>query len=366
VASLALASAMAIMVNSFRASVDQWLTTVLPAEMYLRKKATAQKMPAEIIEAIKKIPGISNVEAVRAIELSLVEQLAPVTLLAKDFDLVDLQKSLPLTGETPSPAFIQKIQASGHIPIFVSEAMQDLYGWSLGQVLSLPSLDARFQIAGIWRDYVRQSGSIVMQRSAYQKLTNDPWIDDALISLSSDPSSDTSKAASMASISEHIRAFFPGEDMMIRSTLEIRTLSLAMFDRSFALTYVLEAVAVLGALFGVASTYSGEALARAREFGMLRHLGITRGQINKIFAIETSIMLLFSVAWALILSLGLAWILIHRINPQSFHWTMDTKIPTGMMLLSGVIVLVLGVVTAWLATRAATSHGPVLAVREDW
>ncbi len=396
VASLALASAMAIMVHSFRASVDQWLETVLPAEMYLRKSNSAQKLSLDALERILKIPGIAKVEAVRAVELSLSEKLAPIVLLAKDFDLTQVQRSLPLTGESAHPAQIQKMQAEGRIPIFVSEAMQDLYGWSMGQVLQLPALQAQstalsagdrktnhtFQVAGIWRDYVRQSGSIVMQRSSYTQLTNDPWIDDILIWLAPDteenrlhqanihgPGASKSaahSASTIAATAQKLRDTFPDEDLMIRSTQEIRTLSLTMFDRSFALTYVLEAVAVLGALFGVASTYSGEALARAREFGMLRHLGVTRAQISKIFAIETSIMLILSVVWGLLLSLGLAWILIHRINPQSFHWTMDTQIPWGVMLLSGLIVLMLGVLTAWFATRSATSEGPVLAVREDW
>lgn len=368
VASLALASAMAIMVNSFRASVDQWLDTVLPAELYLRKANSVEKLDGNVLAKIIKIPGIAKVEAVRALEFILADKLAPITLLAKDFDLSRMQKYLPLTGATPDEAFLQRIQAEGHIPIFASEAMQDLYGWTVGQVvrlpaLSLPGKEPSFQVAGIWRDYVRQSGSIVMQRAAYATLTDDTWVDDVLIWVSPEFESNSGR---LTAISEQLRALFPGEPIMIRSTQEIRALSLAMFDRSFALTYVLEAVAVLGALFGVASTYSGEALARSREFGMLRHLGVTRGQITKLFAIETSIMLLFSVIWALVLSLGLAWILIHRVNPQSFHWTMDTKIPMGAMVLSGLIVLVLGVLTAWLATRSATSQGPVLAVREDW
>jgi putative ABC transport system permease protein len=42
-------------------------------------------------------------------------------------------------------------------------------------------------------------------------------------------------------------------------------MSLQIFDRSFAVTYLLEAIAIVIGLFGVAATFSAQTLARARN-----------------------------------------------------------------------------------------------------
>ena len=64
----------------------------------------------------------------------------------------------------------------------------------------------------------------------------------------------------------------------------MRRMALQMFDRSFAITYALEAIAVVIGLAGVAATFSAQTLARTREFGMLRHIGVTRRQVGLMLA----------------------------------------------------------------------------------
>lgn len=129
-------------------------------------------------------------------------------------------------------------------------------------------------------------------------------------------------------MTERLRAAVPAlREVELRSARDIRALSLAIFDRSFAVTYVLEAIAIVVGLFGVAATYTGQALARAREFGMLRHLGVTRAQIVRLFAIESGLLIAVGVAWGGALGVLIAVVLVHRVNPQSFHWTMEMHWP---------------------------------------
>jgi putative ABC transport system permease protein len=59
----------------------------------------------------------------------------------------------------------------------------------------------------------------------------------------------------------------------------VRERSLQIFDRAFAITYALEAIAVLIGLTGVSFAASSTALARRAEFGMLRHIGMLRRQV---------------------------------------------------------------------------------------
>jgi ABC-type antimicrobial peptide transport system permease subunit len=59
----------------------------------------------------------------------------------------------------------------------------------------------------------------------------------------------------------------------------LRRRSLAIFDRSFAVTYALEAIAIAIGLAGVTSSFAAMAWSRKREFGVLRFLGLRRRDI---------------------------------------------------------------------------------------
>jgi putative ABC transport system permease protein len=59
-------------------------------------------------------------------------------------------------------------------------------------------------------------------------------------------------------------------------------------------------------------------------------------------------------------------VLVHVVNPQSFHWSMDLLLPWARLLALAAAVVVAGTVTACLAGRAAASPSAVLAVKEDW
>jgi putative ABC transport system permease protein len=54
------------------------------------------------------------------------------------------------------------------------------------------------------------------------------------------------------------------------------------------------------------------------------------------------------------------------INPQSFHWTMQTRLPYGLLAAVGAALVVAAGGTALIAGRRALSSDAVRAVREDW
>jgi putative ABC transport system permease protein len=147
---------------------------------------------------------------------------------------------------------------------------------------------------------------------------------------------------------------------------DIRATSLKIFDRSFAVTYWLQAVAIGIGLFGVAASFSAQVLARRKEFGLLVHLGLTRRQILQVIAGEGAAWTLLGALAGVALGLAVAVVLVHVVNPQSFHWTMELALPWLRLLGLGTAVVVAGTATAWLTGRAAANHDAVLAVKEDW
>lgn len=356
--SFSLMVAMAIMVSSFRVSVDDWLLKILPAQLYLQPAASGNTFALAPPEqaAIAAVPGVARAEFLRIAQLSLDPGRPPVALIARPIDLDDPGKTLPLIAE----GRLTSNSMQGRVPVWVSEAMMDLYGYQPGMQIRLP-LNGRLQdciVAGVWRDYVRQFGAIQMRLSDYRQLFNDWMVTDGALWLQ--------PGADPAGVEQAIRRLPFGELLEISDPGEVRAVSLRIFDRSFAVTYLLEAVAIVIGLFGVATTFSAQTLARAKEFGMLRHIGTTRRQILGILAIEGTLLTGIGIVTGFLLGFAISLVLIFIVNPQSFHWSMQLHIPWTMLTIVATVLLVSAALTSVVAGRHAVSGNAIRAVREDW
>ena len=378
VASLSLAVALTVMVASFRDSVTQWLDVVLPADLYVRTSlgtsaADTAYFPPRFVAALSQLPGVARVASLRTTQVLLDANQSAIALIARDLD--DPAKTLPLVGN-PLPV------PPGQIGIYVSEAMVDLYGARPGTVFKplskafsavvQPSTapDAiekiattnppDFFVAGVWRDYARQFGAVAIAQRDFERLTGDQRVNDVAVWLQ--------PAASEAAVQDAIRALAEQQAgaaglVELASVRQIRATSLTIFDRSFAVTYWLQGVAIAIGLFGVAASFSAQVLARRKEFGLLAHLGLTRRQILTVVAGEGAAWTVIGAIAGCALGLCVSVVLVHVVNPQSFHWTMDLQVPWARLAaLCGAVVLA-GTATAWLAGRAAAGRDAVLAVK---
>jgi putative ABC transport system permease protein len=250
------------------------------------------------------------------------------------------------------------------MPVWLSEPATWLYPYRAGEWMELPigpSGSARVFVAGIWRDYGRQQGTIAIDARDYVRLTGDLLRSDAAISLARD--------TDVASVSEAMRAVMPpplAARVSFVPSRDLRALSLRIFDRSFAVTYVLEAIAILVGLAGVAATFSAQTLARTKEFGMLRHIGVLRRQIVAMLAAEGALLGAVGVVAGIGLGIAISQVLIHVINPQSFHWTMETELPSVLFATVAFALIAASAGTALIAGRRALSDDAIRAVREDW
>ncbi len=150
------------------------------------------------------------------------------------------------------------------------------------------------------------------------------------------------------------------------STASLRQLSLKIFDRSFAVTVYLQAVAIAVGLVGVAASLSAQVLARRKEFGLLAHLGLTRRQVIALVGLEASAWLVAGTLIGVVLGLMMALVLVHVVNPQSFHWTMPLQVPVPRLAALAGAVLAAGISTALWSARRAAGRSAVMAVKEDW
>ncbi|MCX8517859.1 MAG: ABC transporter permease, partial [Rhodoferax sp.] len=376
VAALSLAVALTVMVSSFRHSVTAWLDTVLPAALYVRSGVGSATELAYLepayTAAAAQLPQVQRIALQRTLALHLDASKPSVALLVRSLrNPEQAGLDLPLVGDAlPVPA--------GQIGIYVSEAMLDLYAARPGG--SFPLLQKIFPrqlsgaapvgffVAGVWRDYARQFGSIAMDRQDYARLRDDPRINDMAVWLKdgADASSVEQQLRTLADQLAHTPQGGASALLEFNSADQIRNTTLRIFDRSFAVTYWLQAVAVGIGLFGVAASFSAQVLARRKEFGLLAHLGLTQRQILGVVAAEGAAWTLLGALAGMALGLAVAVVLVHVVNPQSFHWTMQLSVPWWRLLALAAAVVVAGTLTARLAGRAAAGRDAVLAVKEDW
>jgi putative ABC transport system permease protein len=357
VASLALSVAITVMVASFRDGVSQWLDSVLPADLYARaagSSAAADQawLPPELVARAATLPGVQRVEAARVQPLALAEGRPAVVLVARS--LADPAAVLPLLA-APLAA------PPGTVGVFVSEAMVALYGAHPGSTLTLPlaGQPRPTWVRGVWRDYARQFGTVVVDDADYRRWTGDTRINDLAIWLE--------PGAPAAPVQQALRAQLAHPELIeFASSAELRRLSLRIFDRSFAVTHYLQAVAITIGLVGVAASLSAQVLARRKEFGLLAHLGFTQGQVLRIVAGEALAWVATGVLMGLGLGLAISLVLVFVVNPQSFHWTMELVLPWGRLAALAAAVLVAGVATAAFTARRAAARRAVLSVKEDW
>jgi putative ABC transport system permease protein len=352
--SFSLMVAMAIMVSSFRISVDDWLQQLLSADFYVRTVAgdNGALKPEEQLQ-IASLPTVARAEKTRILSLALDAARPAVMLIARSQNAGDIEQALPLVGTS--------LAVQGR-PIWISEAMVDLYGWQRGQQVQLPfgkdGMLHSFTVAGIWRDYVRQTGSIQMRLADYQALSGDTDISDMALWLN--------RGSSASDLRADLRKLPHAKALEFSEPGEIRALSLTIFDRSFAVTYLLEAVAIIIGLFGIAATFSAQTLSRAKEFGMLRHVGVTRRQILALLAGEGALLAAMAIAVGFVLGWCISLILVFIVNPQSFHWTMQLHMPWPLLGSVAGLLLVSASLTAMVSGRLAVAGSAVRAVREDW
>ncbi len=356
-ASVSLMVAMAVMVASFRGSVQDWLTQVLPSDIYLRLDSFGGgSLDPTVQRRLTAVPGVARISFRKTILLRLAPDRPAVALTASPIDPTHPERSLPIMAQSYQPPL-------GATRVWISEPMARLYRLHIGDRLELP-LGGRPNaviIQGIWRDYARQFGAIAISSADYTRLAGDPDRSDAAVDLA--------PGASPPAVMAALRAALPpalAGAAGFAQPRQIRGLALGVFDRSFAVTYALEAIAILVGLTGVAATFSAQTLARTKEFGMLRHIGVLRRQILLMLAIEGALLGAVGVAAGLGLGVAMSQVLIHVVNPQSFHWTMQTRLPLGLFASLAAALITASAGTAVLSGRSATSTSAVRAVREDW
>lgn len=357
---IAILVAVGIMVGSFRQTVLLWMDDRLQADLYIRPAgaAGADRHPTlspDIPDRLRALSIVSAVDVFRAYDISY--QGMPAILGGGDARIAGRYGSRPMLSGADPRAVFQRLTQGDHA--IVSEAFANKHNVQAGDWLTLPlgGRTARLRIADIYYDYSYERGYIIVDRSTLLKYLPDPAPTNLAVYLQLGVSLDDSRRQV-----EHALA---GRRVLIFSNRTLREEAIRIFDRTFAITYALECVAVFVAVMGVAGALLALVIDRRREFGLLRFLGAAQSQIRGMILFEAGLLGLLANIAGLVLGLLLSLLLIYVINRQSFGWTIQFHWPVAVLLGGLSIVYAATVLAGLYPARIATRLNPIEVVHED-
>lgn len=359
ISALAIAFAVAlgieVMTGSFRVTVEDWLQQLMQSDLYVSvAEHDADGLNPDLLGPLRDLPGVAAVSAARR------------TFVESSLGQVELLGFQPSDPARPGYR-VKDVNPDGvwsrffaDEAILVSEPFSNRHGVKTGDLLRLATARGvvDFPIAGVIYDYRSDRGIVLMRRDLYAKF----WLDHRLTSVGLVLAPGVSSAAVRAEIR---RVFGAGRGIQIRSNGEIRDASLAVFDRTFAVTGVLRLLAAAVALVGLIGSLLALHLERLREFVTLRALGVTPGQLTALVLVQSGYIGLCAGLIALPLGILLAWVLVRVIQWLSFGWSMEMTIPYSTLWQIPVTACVAAVMTGFFPAWRAGRSTPLSALREE-
>jgi putative ABC transport system permease protein len=348
---IAMMASVGIMVGSFRETVLVWLDQQLRADLYVRPagRTGAGQFPAlspQLPSRVAAVPGVEAVDIFHGMEFRYRGQ--PAMLGAGDVDIVRRYGRLRFLPSSRSRDSI--LRSLPHRDnVVISEPFANKHNVHAGDRITLPlgERNVTFTVAGVYYDYSTELGWVILDRSTLLQYLPAQAITNLAVYLQS--------GVDATSVRHRIEAAVAGYRIVVAENRTLRSAAVVVFDRTFAITYALEAVAIVVAMLGAANSLLALVLDRRRELGLLRFLGAAPAQIRRMVLIEAAFLGLLADLLGLALGFALSLLLIYVVNKQSFGWTIQFHPPVG--LLAGALSLI------WLATVAAGLYPARVAAR---
>ncbi len=357
-----------VMIRSFRDTVEIWIDQTVMADFLVapagwphavRSGTSSPVLPGAWRTRLAGSAHVSAVDAYRDVRIEL--QGRPVALVSRDLALhAARSRYLFLEGES---AAILARAAAGEGAI-LSEVVANHLQVARGGRLSIvtPMGEQSLVVLGIFYDYATDGGKIVIDRSLYQQW----WKDDGVTVFPVYVESGVDMGQARTAILHTLAQDSDGNLMpTVLSNAELRREILRIFDRTFTLTYVLEAIAVIIAMLGIINTLVTSVVERRRELATLQALGSSRGQVTALILWEAGYLGLLGTGMGLVGGVTLALILIRVINRQSFGWTIQVSWPLGLMAEVAVLALVASLLAGFWPARWAARQPLVEGLRYE-
>jgi len=365
---LAIMIGVLIMVRSFRHTVELWINETVIADIvvapstWLREANSgsgAKSLPSGWREAMAAIPGVAAVDTYRDVRVEVKGQR--VAIVSRDLRLHAKRSQYLVRQGNSTELLNQAVESSG---IIVSEVLANRLSVREGQALEImtPQGAKSFPVVGVFYDYATDGGKLVMDRGLYQAI----WQDDSATVFPLYLNAGAQMDEVRRRVADTLHALDSGRlPPLVISNAELRKEILDIFDRTFLLTYVLEAIAVIIAMLGIVNTLVTSVLERRREFATLRAIGGSEGQIRQLVLWEAAYLGVVGIALGLVGGGLLSLLLIKVINKQSFGWTIQIIVPIGALIQAVGLAAAATLVAGYFPARWAAQQPVVEGLREE-
>lgn len=324
IAALAVATAASlgvqVMVHSFRTALSAWLDSTLQADVYLSAprpvaaRTTELPLPPDLVERLARTPGVAAMVTKR--DAHPQGRDGPVDVAA--FDLPpQTHRAFHILG-VPAPDLWSRFAAGGCL---ITEPFASRHRLTVGGSVALRTDHGwhDFPVLAVIRDYSSDQGTVLLALPVYRQ-----WWEDRAISACSFYAQPGVEAHTLV---ERLRAAAAGDLLQIDAQSDLRRASLAVFDRTFAITRAMQWLAAAVAFLGVLSAMTAQGLERQRELAVVRMHGATPLQVGALLTLQALASGLTAGLLAVPLGLVLARLLIVVINHRSFGWSFDLAVP---------------------------------------
>lgn len=344
IASLAAAVAMtvgvAVMIFSFRRTVEDWINQTLVADLFIGPAANEVVGPTSfvapsVIDYLEKNPAIESVDTYRAVEVPFGKQTIALAVVRGNS-----RRTLRFIKGSNETIMNQFYNTQS---VLISESFARRFHLAEGETLRLSAPEGlvTFSIAGIFFDYTRDQGTVFLSAKNFQK----SWHDDRINSLALylRPGADAD-----AVLKDFRKRFNTQGEFSIYANRQLRTRIFQIFDQTFAVTYVLRTIAVLVAVVGIFLGLTTLVAERSRELGIMRAIGASARQIRQILLWESGMIGALSSVLGIAAGLCLAVVLTGVINRAFFGWTIQLAFPWLSLAWTPVWIMAAAIVAGWI------------------
>jgi len=361
IAALAAAVAMTVgievMIKSFRETVGVWVNDMLVADLYIGPAINeiagpVQFLPQEIEDWATSRPDVEAIATYRELNLSV--DGAPLLLGVAGGEA---RTEPQITGGNEEAV---RRQFKEPDQILISESLAQRRGYQKGDELLLPTPQGEipFRIAGIYTDYMHDSGIATITRENFQRRWDDPRFHSLAVQFTPD--------ADLAQFDRELRAAFAEADSMATYTnRSIKERAFSIFDQTFAVTYVLRGIAIIVSILGVVLSLTAFVAERTREIGVLRSIGASRADLRGIFCAESALIGLLSAVVGTVCGVFLAMVLTWVINRVFFGWTIQLQYEPTTLLAALIWMPPAAAIAALIPAAQANRIPPAAALRYE-
>jgi putative ABC transport system permease protein len=357
---IAVLTAVGIMVGSFRETVLVWMQDVLQADLFLSPAVPAgadrhPTMSAEIPAQLAQLPEVAAVDTLRAYEINY--EGLPTEIGGVNARVRGRRRRQSFLSGAPAERVFQEL--IGNDAVVISEPFANKHRIRAGDILKLQlgGTLGSFRVLDIFYDYSSERGLILMDRGTLLRYLPAEEPSNVAVYLKPGVSLDEAQRA--------VERVIGGRRVAITRNGTLRDQAIQVFDRTFAITYVLEALAVFVAVTGVGGALLALVIDRRREFGLLRFLGAADQQVRRIILFEAGLLGVLANIAGVTLGFILSLLLIHVINKQSFGWTIQFHWPVTVLLAALSTVYAATVLSALYPAKIAIGLVPIEVIHEE-